>query len=104
MGELKWLVAWDFVKRPKASFYNVFRDEFGPEVERVQRSVSVCKDNFTARRLRALLEWYGACVCAYAVNGATLDDPEVDREARAYVERVHAQRLARRGRSRNPRP
>jgi hypothetical protein len=98
MGKTKWLVAWDFVKRPKSAFYNVFGDEFGPEVERVQKSVAVCKDDFTARRLRALLQWYGASVCAFAVNGATLDAPEQDREAEQFIERIHTQRLARRGR------
>jgi len=98
MDKSKWLVAWDFVKRPKSAFYSVFGDEFGPEVERVQKSVAVCKDDFTARRLRALLQWYGASVCAFAVNGASLDDAGKDREAEQYVARIHTQRLARRGR------
>ena len=97
-GAIKWLVAWDFVERPKRTFYEVLAEEFGAEVERVQRSVTLCRDDFTARRLRALLEWYGANVCAYAVNGARLDDAEANREADAFVERIHAARRARQGR------
>lgn len=100
MGKVtKWVVAWDFVQRPKRTFYQVLADEFSlAEAKRVQRSVAECKDDFTARRLRALLSYYGAAVVAYAVNGASLDDAQADREAEKYVERMHAQRLARRGR------
>jgi len=95
--KIKWVLAWDFAKRPQATFYNVLRDEFA-EIERVQRSVALVRDDFTARRLRALLEYYGANVCAWAVNGARLDDARADREAQDFVERVHKQRLSRRGR------
>ena len=100
MGKMtKWVVAWDFAQRPKRTFYQVLADEFSAtEAKRVQRSVAECQDDFTARRLRALLEYYGAAVVAYAVNGASLDDAKSDREAEKYVERVHAQRLAQRGR------
>ena len=95
----KWVVAWDFVQRPKRTFYQVLADEFGAtEAQRVQRSVAECKDDFTARRLRALLEYYGAAVVAYAVNGMSLDDAQADREAADFIARIHAQRLSRRGR------
>ena len=100
MGRVtKWVVAWDFVQRPKRTFYEVLADEFSPaEAKRVQRSVAECQDDFTARRLRALLTYYRAMVVAYAVDGASLDDAQADREAEKYVERVHAQRLSHRGR------
>ncbi len=95
----KWVVAWDFVHRPRRTFYQVLADEFSPtEAKRVQRSVAECRDDFTARRLRALLQYYGATVVAYAVNGVSLDDVRADREAEQFVERIHAQRLSRRGR------
>jgi hypothetical protein len=94
-----WVVAWDFVQRPKRTFYQVLADEFSAtEAQRVQRSVAECKDDFVARRLRALLEYYGATVVTYAVNGASLDDVQANREAEQFVERIHAQRLSRRGR------
>ena len=100
MGNVtKWVVAWDFVRRPKRTFYQVLADEFSPtEARHVQRSVTECQGDFTARRLRALLTYYGATVVAYAVNGASLDDVKADREAEQFVERIHAQRLSRRGR------
>lgn len=91
----RYLVAWDFAGRPKSTFYEVLAQEFG-DVQRTQKSVAVCKDDFTARRLRALLEWYGAKVCAYAVNETSLDD--TDGEATAFVQRVHAARKAKQGR------
>jgi hypothetical protein len=94
----KWVLAWDFPKRPSNAFYDVYRDEFGPEVQRVQKSVAVVKDDFAARRLRALLEHYGAKVEAFAVNGRQLDDRQADQEAREFVERIHSQRLSQRGR------
>jgi hypothetical protein len=99
MGKVtKWVVAWDFVRRPKRTFYQVLADEFSPtEARRVQRSVAECQDDYTARRLRALLAYYGASVVAYAINGASLDDARADREADQFVERIHAQRLSRRG-------
>lgn len=95
----KYLVCWDFVKRPKTTFYAVYAAEFPRgEVELVQRSVAVAKDEFTARRLRALAEHYGANVLAYKLNGLLLDDPEADANAQAYIARVHEKRLHARGR------
>ncbi len=97
--EAKWLVAWDFPARPKRLFYTIAKDEFGPdEVEWLQQSVVLCRDDFTARRLRALARWYGAEIIAYAVAGQCLDDPQADGEAMVFVDRVHRQRRARRGR------
>ena len=93
----KWFVAWDFIKRPKTTFYDVYREEFGPEVRRVQRSVVLCKDDFTTARLVALLEWYGAEVVHFVASDAKLDAERV-REARDFVARVHNQRLHARGR------
>jgi hypothetical protein len=64
----QWLVAWDFAARPKSTFYKVMAQEFA-DIQHAQKSVAVCPDDFTARRLRALLDWYGAKVCAYNVRG-----------------------------------
>ena len=72
MTSQKWLVAWDFPKRPVSTFYDIYADEFGPEVKRVQRSVVICKDDFTASRLVALLEFYGANVLYFGVNYRSL--------------------------------
>lgn len=95
--EHRWVVAWDFAARPKRIFYEILDAEFG-EVERVQKSVGVARDVFTARRLKALLEWYGAQVCAYAIAPSTLDDVFLDAHAKEFVARVLAARAARRGR------
>lgn len=94
----QWLVTWDFATRPSRTFYDILCAEFGPDAKRVQQSVYLCRDDFTARRLRALAEWYGASVVAYAVTGQSLDDATADAEAKTYVARVHQQRLSRRGR------
>lgn len=95
----KCLVAWDFVRRPKTTFYSVYAVEFPRgEVELVQRSVAICASEFVARRLRALAEYYGANVLAYKLSGILLDDPDADAQAQAYIARVHEQRLHARGR------
>lgn|GEM_PF-2578298 len=95
----KFLVCWDFVQRPKTTFYSVYAAEFARgEVELVQRSVAVCASEFTARRLRALAEYYGANVLAYKLNGLLLDDPAADANAQTYIARVHEKRLHARGR------
>lgn len=94
--EHRWVVAWDFSERPKRVFYEILDAEFG-DVERVQKSVGVARDAFTARRLRALLECYGAQVCAYAVAPGTLDDVFMDAHAKEFVARVLAARAAKRG-------
>ena len=98
----KYLVAWDFPKKPSGTFYRVMRDEFGAshprgEYELIQRSVALCPDDFTANRLAALAEYFGARVECFAVErtGANANDRK---EARAFVERVLRQRLHRRGR------
>jgi len=91
-----WLVAWDFAMRPKRNFYEILRDEF-PNLT-IQRSVALCNDDFTARRLRALCEYYGANVIAYAIAPLSLDDTDGDAEASEFIERIHAARRARQGR------
>jgi len=102
-AKFKWLIAWDFHKKPRRTFYEIYVDEFrdAPELQHLQRSVVLAQDDFTARRLRALLTYYGADVCAFAVNGHNLDsDQQANHEANEFVVRVHAQRLSRRGRRR----
>lgn len=91
------VIASDFAVRPKRVFYEILDAEF-EDVERVQKSVGVARDAFTASRLRALLEWYGARVCAYAIAPGKLDDVFMDEHAREFVARVLAARAARRGR------
>lgn len=89
--EHRWVVAWDFAERPKRVFYEILDAEFG-DVERVQKTVRVARDAFTASRLRALLEWYGAQVCAYAIAPRTLDDVMMDEHAKEFIARVLAAR------------
>ena len=65
--------------------------------ELIQHSVALCPDDFTANRLVALAEYFGARVECFAVErtGANANDKK---EAGAFVERVLRQRLHRRGR------
>jgi hypothetical protein len=100
----KYLVAWDFSKKPSGTFYRVILDEFGKshpggDYELIQRSVALCRDDFIANRLTALAEYYGAKVECFAVErkGVNAEDRK---EAHAFVERVLSQRLHRRGRRR----
>ena len=90
------LVTWDFAQRPKRLFYELLRAEFS-DVRTIQRSVVIAPDAFTARRLCALAEWYGAHVVAFALAGETLADVETENDAREFIARVHAARLKRRG-------
>lgn len=101
MGK-KYLVAWDFSKKPSGTFYRVLGDEFGAshprgDYELIQRSVAVCRDDFIASRLAALAEHFGARVAGFAIAREGFDS-EVQTEAWAFVERVLSQRLHRRGR------
>ena len=98
----RFIVAWDFPKKPSGTFYRVLLDEFGKshpggDYELIQRSVALCLDDFIASRLAALAEYFGAKVECFAVErkGASAND---QKEARAFVERVLTQRLHRRGR------
>ena len=92
-----WLVAWDFPQRPKTTFYDVLADEFNVDIRRVQKSVALCQDDFTAARLSALLEYYGANVLVYRAE-QTYFPADQAQEANEFIDRVHAQRLHRRGR------
>ncbi len=95
----KCIVCWDFVRRPKSTYYSVYASEFPPgTVDLVQRSVALVRDEFTARRLKALAEYYGASVVAFVLDAPLEDDVEADTEASAFIARVHSQRLAQRGR------
>jgi hypothetical protein len=98
----KYLVAWDFSKRPSGTFYRILTEEFGSsypggEVALIQRSVARCRDDFVARRLAALAEYFGAKVDCFQVEQDHRDD-EARTEGRAFVERILHQRLHRRGR------
>ena len=92
-----WLVAWDFPRRPRTTFYDVLADEFNGDIHRVQKSVALCQDDFSAARLSALLEYYGASVLVYRAEQTYLPADQMQ-EASEFVDRVHAQRLHRRGR------
>ena len=101
MGK-KYLVAWDFAKRPGGTFYRVLIEEFGRshpggDYELIQRSVALCRDDFIAGRLAALAEHFGARVDCFQVESRGFNGDARD-EAHAFVERVLHQRLHRRGR------
>ena len=101
----KYLVAWDFAKKPSGTFYRVLHDEFGDshshgDFELIQKSVAICRDGFTASRLAELAEHFGARVACYTVVRQGLP-AESQREARDFLSRVLQQRLKRRGRRRN---
>jgi len=98
----KFLVAWDFSKKANATFYRIVRDEFGTShpggaYEMIQRSVAMCRDDFTASRMVALAEYFGAQVGYFAIRRADLNGEMLD-EARAFVDRILHQRLSHRGR------
>ena len=100
----KYLVAWDFIKKPSGTFYRVVLEELGTshatgDYELIQHSVAVCRDDFIASRLAALAEHFGAKVACFRVEREGLN-AELQNEACEFVGRVLAQRLHRRGRRR----
>ncbi len=101
----KFVVAWDFSKKPSGTFYRVLADEFGTshgggDCDLIQRSVAVCRDDFISSRLAELAEHFGAKVGCFAIEKEGLTDAN-QKEARAFVERVLNQRLHQRGRRRS---
>lgn len=101
----KYLVAWDFAKKPSGTFYRILHDEFGDShshgnFELIQRSVAICRDDFTASRVSALAEYFGARVASFKVEREGIAS-DARREAGEFVERVLQQRLHRRGRRRS---
>ncbi len=103
----KYLVTWDFSRKPSVTFYRVLRDEFGSshpagDYELIQRSVAICRDDFIASRLVALAEHFGAKVgCFQVARNALAGD--VQNEACEFVERVLARRVQSRGNRRGRR-
>ncbi len=98
----RYLVAWDFAKKPGGTFYRFLRSEFGTshpngDFTLIQRSVAICKDDFTASRLAALVDHFGAKVACFAIarEGFT---QETENEARAFVDRALKARRQHRGR------
>lgn len=101
----KYLVAWDFAKKPSGSFYRLLHAEFGDshshgDFELIQKSVAVCRDDFIAYRLAELAEHFGAKVAYYTVTHEGIPN-ERRREAREFLWRVLQRRLKQRGRRRN---
>ncbi len=104
MPNSKYLVTWDFPKKPAGTFWRVVLDEFGTshaggDYWLIQKSVALCRDDFTASRLAALAEWFGAQVAAFSVADEGLP-AESQHSAAEYVARVLKQRIQRRGKRR----
>lgn len=100
----RFVVAWDFCKKPSNSFYRVVLDELGSshpsgDYEMIQRSVALCRDDFVASRLAALAEHFGARVVSLPVQGEGLS-AEAQNDAREFVVRILSRRLSNRGRRR----
>lgn len=100
----KYLVVWDFSKKPSGTFYRVLADEFGTshpggDFELIQRSVALCRDDFIASRLAALAEYFGARVAGFMVEREGFNK-DAQGEGRAFVERILYQRRHNRGRRR----
>jgi len=97
----KYLVTWDFSRKPSGAFYTILDQEYGPQgpssFEMIQKSVAICRDDFLAYHIAALAEHYGATVACYAVSRNGYDS-EHKQEAQEAIERMLAQRLTRRGR------
>ncbi len=100
----KYIVGWDFPKKPGGTFYRVLMNEFGSshpggDYYLVQRSVALCRDDFIASRLAALAEHFGARVVTFSIleEGLPADS---QKEASEFVNRILSQRLRQRGRRR----
>ena len=98
------LVAWDFSRKPGGTFYRILNDEFGRshpggDYELIQRSVAMCRDDFTANRLAALAEYFGAQVVGFMIEREGFNK-DAQEEGRAFVERILYQRRHNRGRRR----
>jgi hypothetical protein len=98
----RFLVAWDFPRKPSGTFYRVVLDELGTshpggDYELIQRSVALCRNDFSASRLAALAEHFGAKIVCFRVEREGLNI-ELQEQARDFVGRVLTQRLHRRGR------
>jgi hypothetical protein len=101
-GTQKYIVAWDFPKRPSGTFYRVLISELGPshpagEYELIQKSVALCQDDFIASRLGALAEYFGARVVCFLVQREGINANLRD-DAQEFVQRVLYRRLHNRGR------
>lgn len=97
----RYVVTWDFNRKPSATFYRILHDEFGTshpggDYHLIQRSVALCKDDFIASRLAAVAEHFGAKVESFGVAAGLTD--EARQEAHAFVARVLRRRLGQRGR------
>lgn len=104
----KYIVGWDFSKKPSGTFYRVILDEFGTshpggDYELIQRSVALCRDDFVASRLTALAEHFGAKVGCFAIGRESLKAEDREK-ARAFVERTLNRRLHQRGRRSSSKP
>ena len=96
----KYIVVWDFTRKPSATFYRILADEFGITAnapEYVQRSVVIVRDDFTAYGIAALVEEFGGEALVYAI----VEDPDGSQlmeEARARIARIRHQRRSRKKR------
>lgn len=102
MPQIKYIVAWDFPKKPAGTFYRIVLDEFGSSHTAgdyclIQRSVALCRDDFVASRLAALAEHFGAQVATFSVAGEGVP-AESEQAATDYVTRMLTRRLHQRGR------
>ncbi len=98
----KYIVTWDFSKKPSSSFYRLLTNECGTshaggDYELIQRSVALCRDDFIASRIAALAEHYGGKVNCFGVQREGIDD-RAREEATAFVDRILHQRRHRQGR------
>ncbi len=101
----KYIVTWDFSKKPSGSYYRLLTDECGTshaggDYELIQKSVALCRDDFIASRIAALAEHFGAKVNCFGVQCEGLD-ASAREDAAAFVERILYQRRHRQGRRRS---
>jgi hypothetical protein len=98
----RYLVAWDFPRKPSGTFYRVLSQEFGSshtqgDYTLIQRSVAICNDDFIASRLASLAAHFGAKVACFAIAGEGFP-PETENKAREFVSRILKARRQHRGR------
>lgn len=75
------------------------RQFFDSSHKLIQRSVAVCRDDFIASRLAALVEHFSPKVNCFAIEHEGFDN-DARNDARAFVTRILDRRLHNRGRNR----
>jgi hypothetical protein len=97
----RYIILYDFISKPSATFYRILKDEFGITAgspEHVQRSALVVRDGFAAYGIAALVEEFGGDALVYKI----IDNPDSSRIMEEARSRIACIRRQRRSRKRRP--